>query len=255
MARVYLKRLELAARQRLPPEAAAEATEDYREMLAEQQAERPEEGPECRWGSPSQAVRLLDRPGQYRRWLIAFGLMAACLVWPACQLVGPEQRPNISACLAVLGAAVSLAWFGWQGKRSEGKPPRAIWALLCCQLLLAGLGAGALYLGAYRWIDLAEAGLLAPEWVGRALGLALTLTGAGSAALGLLGLTLARLADRRWRALYILGLTILALCLLALSVLRSMSLDSSIPGWQRPYLIRAAATALAGFCAAGAGLC
>ena len=70
--------------------------------------------------------------------------------------------------VAVLGAAVSLAWFGWQGKRSEGKPPRAIWALLCCQLLLAGLGAGALYLRAYRWIDLAEAGLLAPEWVGRA---------------------------------------------------------------------------------------
>ena len=151
-----------------------------------------------------------------------------------------------------LGAAVSLAWFGWQGKRSEDKPPRAIWALLCCQLLLAGLGAGALYLGAYRWLDLAEAGLLAPERVGRALGLALTLTGAGSAALGL---TLARLEDRRWRALYILGLTILALCLLALSVLRSMSLDSSIPGWQRPYLIRAALTALAGFCAAGAGLC
>ena len=251
MALEYLKKLELAARWRLPPEEAEETAADYREMLEE----RPEEPPENRWGNPTQAIRLIERPAQYRRWLAAFGSMAVCVFLPACWLMGQEQRPNASACLAVFGAAVSLIWFGRQGRKQRGRPPQALWALLILQLLLAGLAGGTLWLAAYRWIDLAQEGLLAPNWVGRVVGLAFALAGFGAAALGLLGLVLARLQDRRWRALYLLGLTMLTLCLLAMSVLRSMSLDFAAPNWQRPYLIRAALTALAGLAAAGAGLC
>lgn len=250
MAKDYLKRLELAARWRLPPEEAEEVAADYREMLAEPGDIQP---PEARWGPPAQAVQLLEKPGQYRRWLAFFGLMAACVVLPACWLLGQRQHPDGSACLAALGAAISLAWFGWQGR--PGKPPRALWALLLCQLLLAAAAGGSLFLMAYHWLDLSEAGLLAPGRVGGTMNLIFTLAGLGSAGLALSGLVLARLRDRRWRALYILGLTVLALCLLVLSVLGSMSLDTSVPGWQRPYLIRGAVTALIGFCAAGAGLC
>ena len=144
MALEYLKKLELAARWRLPPEEAEETAADYREMLEE----RPEEPPENRWGNPTQAIRLIERPAQYRRWLAAFGSMAVCVFLPACWLMGQEQRPNASACLAVFGAAVSLIWFGRQGRKQRGRPPQALWALLILQLLLAGLAGGTLWLAA-----------------------------------------------------------------------------------------------------------
>ena len=253
MAKKYLRQLELMAWWRLPPREAEEVAEDYREMMEEQSGSP--ELLESRWGSPLQAVRLVEKPNQYRRWLLAFGMMAACVLLPACWLLGERQHPDASACLAALGAAASLAWFSRQGRKKAGRPPRALWAALLCQLLLALLAGGTLVLAAYQWLDLAQAGLLKPGLLGGTVGLVFTLAGLGCAALALLGLLLARLKDRRWRAVYILGLTILALCLLVLSVLRSMSLDSSIPGWQWPYLLRAALTALIGLLAAGVGLC
>lgn len=247
----YLKKLELAARWRLPPDEAEEVASDYREML-EEQAEEP---PECRWGPPAQVVRLLEKPGQYRRWLTAFGLMALCVALPLWGLFGGAFYRNLFTLLAALGTLCALAWFGRHGRKKAGRAPYALWALLLCQLLLAAAAGGTLWLAVYRWMDLAKAGWMNPGNIGPRVDLVFHLAGLGSGALALLGLVLARLQDRRWRALYILGAAVLTLCLLVLSVLHSMSLDLSVPHWQRPYLIQGALTALAGLAAAGAGLC
>lgn len=127
--------------------------------------------------------------------------------------------------------------------------------MLLCQLALAGLAGGALWAAFHRWIDLVQAGMMDPGDLGPRLDFVFLLVCLVSGALALLGLVLARVQDRRWRALYILGLTVLALCLLVMSALHSMSLEMLEGNWKRAYQIQGTLTALAGLIATGAGLC
>lgn len=248
MARDYLRRLELAARWRLPPEEAEEVAADYRELLGEQGE------PESRWGKPGQAVRQLSAPKEYFRWLAVFILMTLAIAAPLWGFLSWHFYRYVYSLSAVLGAACALAWFSRQGAKS-GKVPLRLWAMLLCQLALAGLAGGALWAAFYRWIDLVQAGMMDPGDLGPRLDFVFLLVCLASGALALLGLVLARVQDRRWRALYILGLTVLALCLLVMSALHSMSLEMLEGNWKRAYQIQGTLTALAGLIATGAGLC
>ena len=115
MALEYLKKLELAARWRLPPEEAEETAADYREMLEE----RPEEPPENRWanaGTPADrqagarpaVARRLWQHGSLRLFarLLADGAGAA------------PQRFRLSGGLWGGGIA-DLVWA--TGQKAEGQ--------------------------------------------------------------------------------------------------------------------------------------
>ena len=71
---------------------------------------------------------------------------------------------------------------------------------------------------------------------------------------GLFGLVQARLGDRRWRAVYILGLTGVLTSLFVWSMLSSMSLDFST-GWQTPLLIKLSLRTFAGLAGTAVALC
>lgn len=55
--------------------------------------------------------------------------------------------------------------------------------------------------------------------------------GTAAALFGLFGLVKARISDRRWRALYVMGLMVLSECVLVIAVLVSMDLGGASSGW------------------------
>lgn len=246
----YMKQLTRQVRWRLPAAEADLVLADYREILAR----RPEETETSLisdMGEPAQAARLLTQPRPYHRWLAAFGGMALCLLLPEAALLrGNFWRDPVvlMAALFILGTGTALAQFTPR-RRSERSPlPRDL--LFSLAGLAAVLAAAAAVLGCLTTESWKS---LPPEWYGPSAHWTLCLTGTGSAAAGLLGLAKARMADRRWSALYILSLTALVLCVLMLAAL--VRLDGAAGAWWSGYGIKWGVIGLAGLVGTGAALC
>ena len=73
-------------------------------------------------------------------------------------------------------------------------------------------------------------------------------------AAGMTGLIKSRLEDRRWRAMYIWGLTGVVLNSFLWQTFTSMNLESSV-GWQGPYWIRLIFITAVGLLGTGVSLC
>lgn len=248
----YLKKFSCALRWRLPKPEADEVLADYEEIFSQ----RPSKSDDLliqELGEPIQAARLLTEPKGYRRWLAAFGLMAFCLLLPEFLLLRArfDQYPAVRMFLLLAsGTAASLVWF--QPQRGEGGKlpfPKGLFLMLACLLvilaaaavLLAGLAAGV-------WEN------LPPALYGTVAYRTMTLAGTAGAVLGLFGLVKARISDRRWRALYVMGLMVLAECVLVIAVLVSMNLCVS-PDWWGSYAESMGLIGLFGFAGTGVALC
>ena len=146
--------------------------------------------------------------------------------------------------------SLSLVWFRRREAGKEGPLPRGVTPLLALQLAGMAVAWSVLYLAAVQPqgpMDFlqAHAGLAGHIadillWMGFLLSLT-----------GLWALVQARLADRRWRAVYALSLTMTALVMAALSVLWDMRLDGS-PADSLPYCALLTVLGLAG---TGVSLC
>ena len=259
MKRDYFAQLTRAARWLLPPEEAREVLEEYRDILDA----APRDGESLRrdLGDPAEAMRLLSQPKEYHRWLAAFAGMAACLLLPAVSpLPGMTRlwqffqrylyRFPVELMFLAAGLGVSLVWFRRREAEKEGPLPRGVKPLFALQL--AGMAAAwsVLCLAAFQpqgpmaFLQ-AHAGLAGHIadillWMGFLLSLT-----------GLWALVQARLADRRWRAVYALSLTTTVLVMAALSMLWDMRLDAS-PADSLPYCVLLTALGLAG---TGVSLC
>ena len=241
------------------PEEAREVLAEYRDILDA----APRDGESLRrdLGGPVEAMRLVSQPKLYHRWLAAFAVMAACLLLPAAaplpggwRLWGFFQqflyRFPVELMLLAAGLGVSLVWFRRREAGKEGPLPRGVTPLLALQLAGMAVAWSVLYLAAVQPqgpMDFlqAHAGLAGHIadillWMGFLLSLT-----------GLWALVQARLADRRWRAVYALSLTMTALVMAALSVLWDMRLDGS-PADSLPYCALLTVLGLAG---TGVSLC
>ena len=118
----------------------------------------------------------------------------------------------------------------------NGKAP--ISETLAAALILSGLAAGI-------WRS------LPPSSFGRTAFWTLLLAGTSAAILGGWGLVKARISDRRWRSLYILGLTVLAECVLILSVCVSINLDACSPHWWTSFAVDCSILGLIGLAGGG----
>ena len=259
MKKDYFTQLTRAARWLLPPEEAREVLAEYRDIL--DAAPRDDESLRRDLGGPVEAMRLVSQPKLYHRWLAAFAVMAACLLLPAAaplpggwRLWGFFQqflyRFPMELMLLAAGLGVSLVWFRRREAGKEGPLPRGVTPLLALQLAGMAVAWSVLYLAAVQPqgpMDFlqAHAGLAGHIadillWMGFLLSLT-----------GLWALVQARLADRRWRAVYALSLTMTALVMAALSVLWDMRLDGS-PADSLPYCALLTVLGLAG---TGVSLC
>lgn len=268
---LYLRKLSRAARWKLPWEEAEEVIADYRELLADSGEED--------FGDPVQAVRLLERPKEYRRWLGVFVFLTlAALLGPVSGLNGLPFEFGIWVNLPVLyglwdffshnggllmifplaGMALGLLWFRRRERKPSGKlAVRRLAPALGIQLFFmaaawgvfwltteAGLGAGGL------WAFLND-----HPWSFRFLRLLLILGGPVCGALGLWGLIRARLEDRRWLAVYVWGAAAAGICTAVLMLLSSISLDVTLPGWWIPYVWSYLGLTAAGLLGTGWALC
>ena len=244
----YQKRFSRLVRWRLPKSEADGVLADYEEIFAHHQGE---DGTTLtqNLGAPWQAARLLTEPHAYRRWLAAFAWMAFCLLLPLGLLLRGQfwSRPTVlMTALFLSGMAVSLMQFRpGTGKAPMPKGLRPALAGLAVLLAAVGWVLGCLFTGAW-------AGWPA-EWYGLTARWVLTLTGAAGAAAGLLGVVKARLDNRHWSALYILGLTAVAVCVLILAFLTSLDSASGV-AWAS-YALPWGLLGAAGLVGTGVSLC
>lgn len=250
---VYLKKLSYAVRWRLPKPEADEILADYEEIFSE----RPAEAEELfigEQGGPLHAARLFTEPKVYRRWLVVFGCMAFCLLWPEFLLLRARfyRYPSVTMFLLLgIGTSAALIWFRpRRGERGRLPFPKGLCPMLVGLLLLFAAAEGVLAgLASGIWES------LPPAWYGTLAYRTMSLAGTAAAALGLFGLVKARISDRRWRALYVMGLMILAECVLVIAVLVSMDISTASDSWWASYTGIMAGIGLMGLAGAGVSLC
>ena len=218
----YLKKFSRAVRWRLGVAEAEEAIADYREMVY--QEERDETKLVEELGDPGQAAYLLTDVKGYRRWLIVFAVLALMLVMcarlvyigrPITVLVGEYTYGWRGIAAMVVGIPLSVFWFRRCGQKSGPLPKKMLIVLVV--VLIAGTG---LLVGIWCITDLSIyeqdlgggwsfARLVEP------MVLAMMYGGVLLAVAGIGSLVMARSGDRRWLAVYILALTVLAFLVVA----------------------------------------
>lgn len=247
----YLKKFSRAVRWRLPKSEADEVLADYEDMLSQCCGKNV---PIQELGEPTQAAKLLSEPKTYYHWLVVLGLMVFCLLLSEFLLL----RANFSHypsgliyTLFLLGAAVSLIWFRPRRREDRKSPfPKKLLPMLLGLLMVVVAAAvimASLIIQAWEFIP--------PVLYGRVAHGTLLLAGAFATILGLFGLIQARLSDRRWCSLYVMGLTGLAECVLVLALLSSPALGASASAWLIPYTYHLGIIGVAGLICVRVSLC
>lgn len=232
----YLKKFSRAVRWRLPPRDAEEAIADYRELIF--QTERDETKLVEELGDPVQAAHLLTDVRTYRRWLKVFAVLAFGLfllvnwLWLArtfsYRFLYWEDVWYPVLVMAV-GLPLSLYWFRRHGQKNG---PLSRQLVLALAVMLAY---GVLF-AALTWY------IMSPEFLAYYAEIyphtipwyvllqrdMMSMGGAACALIALVGLVLAKCCDRRWLALYVLGVTVAAMNGFVLFNLKGM--DISAPG-------------------------
>ncbi|MBE7008220.1 MAG: hypothetical protein E7422_03620 [Ruminococcaceae bacterium] len=246
MKKDYISRLRRAARWMLSPEDAAEVIADYEEMAAG----RADEELLRDMGDPVQAVRQLADEKTYRRWLLFFAAMALCAALPVLfrQLGVRPWYHDFYYALPLAGCLLS-AWF-WRKRGAKSPLPKGLLPDMFVLLLATALVQGFLW-----WV------VCYPFWekpfptrlatIGRASECFCVLL----VAVCVVGLVRARMVDRRWRALYALGLTAIALTLGLLQPLTALDIYYAGPYQLAPYLTGWYIAAAVGLGLTGWSLC
>ena len=260
----YLSKFSRAVRWRLPPQESEEAISDYRELIF--QEERDESKLVEELGEPAQAAHLLTDVKSYRRWLAVFAVLAYGLFLLAKWNFTGHSSIYLSShdqwwypvWVMAVGMALSLYWFRRHGQKNGPLSRRLALALA------AVLVVGVVVMG-WAWH------VMSPEWLERAamepfggplgrqawmLGDMLMYGGVFCALAALTGLVLAKCHDRRWLALYILGVTVAAMMGFVTFQLKSMDVSSGATDMLRSYLFaRLIPIGAVGLVGTGVALC
>ena len=258
----YLRRFSRAVRWRLPPQESEEAIADYREMVYQEGREESRLVEEL--GEPVQSAHLLTDVRAYRRWLAVFGVLAFGLFLLAKWCF--TGRSSIyfvyydpwwyPVWVLAVGLALSLYWFRRHGQKS-GIVSK--WLILALAVVLI-MGCGVLYeIWNVTGIPIYEQ--LTSHTSRHRQDVILLITammyiGVFSALAALVGLVLARCQDRRWLALYILGLTVAAMIGFVTFNMKRMDLSMPDAHEFRTYLfIQLSLMGTAGLIGTGVALC
>lgn len=258
----YLKKFSRAARWRLPPQESEEAIADYRELVF--QAERDESKLVEELGEPVQAAHLLTDVKTYRRWLKMFAVLAFGLFLLAKWAFMAHSSIHFSFAeqwwypvwVMVVGLVLSLYWFRRHGQKNGAISKWLVLALAV--VLIAGcvvmygiwdVTGAVMYeqMSEHRWRLLQQVHLVLT---------AMMYVGTFSALAAFAGLVLAKCYDRRWLALYILGVTTAATIGFATFNFKGLNLDYPTADMLRSYLFaRLIPIGAAGLLGTGVALC
>lgn len=248
MKRDYMSRLRCAARWMLPPEEAAEVVADYADMAAG----RGDDELLRDMGDPVRAVRQLADEKAYRRWLVFFAAMALCAALPVLfRLLGVRPWSHDFYYALPLAGGLLSAWF-WRSKKVRSPLPKGLLPAMVVLLLATVLVQGFLWwVVCYPFWEKPF-----PAWPARiGWGFLVETFCVLFAAVCVVGLVRARMVDRRWRALYALGLTAIALTLGLLQPLAALDIYYAGSYQLAPYLTGWYIAAAVGLGLTGWSLC
>lgn len=247
----YYDRFSRHVRWRLPEKEAKDVLSDYKELLS-QRSDEADATLIQDLGTPAKAAALLTEPRAYRRWLAVFTTMAFCLLIPfiLLQRNGFPKEPPVFMWIIYLLGGISTIWFLPRSREPKKAYPKKLLPgllllvlfVICSGIVLRGLAMGV-------W-EIIPAGLY-----GTVAGWTLRLTGSAAAAAGAYGLVKARMDDRRWCALYVLGLTALIECVLVLALLTGMDITACTSDWWKPYVVHWIFVGGSGLFVTGVSLC
>lgn len=257
----YLAKFSRAVRWRLPPQEAEEAISDYRELIF--QEERDESKLVEELGEPVQAAHLLTDVKTYRQWLKVFAVLALGLFLLAKWDFMGHSSFYLSSYdqwwypvwVMAIGLPLSLYWFRRHGQKNG---PLSKGLLLSLGTVLA-LG---VVIMAWTWhvtdpafLDY-YAGFGGIPWHITLQRYLITYGGTACALAALPGLVLAKCYDRRWLALYVLSVTVAALCGFILLHMHRMDMSYAISSSIQAYLFaRLIPIGAVGLIGTGVALC
>lgn len=258
----YLKKFSRAARWRLPPQESEEAIADYRELIFRE--ERDESKLVEELGEPVQAAHLLTDVQTYRRWLKIFAVLAFGLFllakWALTGIITLSlfyvHDCRLPVWVMAVGLVLSLYWFRRHGQKNGPLSKRLVLALAV--VLIAGCGV--MYgiwdvTGAVMYEQTSEHYWRMVQQVHLVI-TAMMYVGTFSALAAFAGLVLAKCYDRRWLALYILGVTVAAMIGFVTFNFKSMDLDYPTAEVLRSYLFaRLIPIGAVGLIGTGVALC
>ena len=271
MKKSYIVRLERWARWMLPRQEADDVIADYRDIVGS--PPRPQEELVQDLGRPRDVVRQLTTRRAYRTWLAVFAVMSVCILVPGISptLIGYpiwlhlfDNGPGYpyGALFTIPGAVLALVWFRRQG-RKEQRLPRAVPVLLA--VFLACIGGVLLFCWACSrdFEGFLDAWGRMKVWLGpnedapRSFHLSRLAMCYGSpiiAVLGTYSLVKARTGDRRWAAVYVLGVTAMVTALMVLCFSGRIAYDGVEEAF-RQMLTRCSIISAAGIVGTGVALC
>lgn len=258
----YLKKFSRAARWRLPPQESEEAIADYRELIFRE--ERDESKLVEELGEPVQAAHLLTDVKTYRRWLKIFAVLAFGLFLLAKWAFMGHTSFYFSFAeewwypvwVMAVGLVLSLYWFRRHGQKNGPLSKRLVLALAV--VLIAGCGV--MYgiwdvTGAVMYEQVSEHYWRMVQQVHLVL-TAMMYVGTFSALAAFAGLVLAKCYDRRWLAVYILGVTVAAMIGFVTFNFKGINLDYPTADVIQSYLFaRLIPIGAAGLIGTGVALC
>lgn len=224
----FFAQLNLALHWYLPQPEADEVREDYQDMQR-QAAETGEVFPP-KEDNPLKIARSLSDRREYRRWLLAFGVMLACPLAVGAYLVNYyfplfdwQNSVFFTRLFFWLGLLAALLWNRHSRRRLPAlpRPPRL--SAGCAALALFNVISLGLAIFWTVWI------MITPYysmWVnGKMMNTYISLVCLTNVLYCLAAVLRGRLENRRWLAMYIIGITLLLGAMLYLDYLQSTVLD------------------------------
>lgn len=228
-----LDRLSRAAYWQLSREEAADIINDYQEMFEEKLSSR--DSCSCEFDKPYRVIKCLRNNKQYFIWMSAFSAMIICLLLMSVCLLFREYYFWMVVGLFIFGESLSIFYFQVADRERLYKPcPRGLLSLLFAELILAlvVLSVAAMpYIGFNTEMVLPLKGILSEENLGRTLTYIIQIITVIMIVLGVFSLYKAKISDRRWRALYGFGITVVGLCDFTSSNLQSVNLSNGQSPW------------------------
>lgn len=210
----YLKKFSCTARWRLSAQEAEEVISDYAEMMDD-----TGEALEEKWGTPTQAARLLGNTTAYYKWLALFGILTAFLVFSGLPIL--SWRLWNDSYLIAFGSVLTglvLALWAFRPHRRPCPRPKGLLSALGLTFLLSG---GVIYL----MVMLLKGEIPSTTDIGWRYANLLRVSSVIAVVTGVWALVAARTKAYHWRALYVACLMCVRICWSLSAVLSSMNLE------------------------------
>lgn len=242
----YFKKLCCAARWLLPQKEAAELMEDYRDMIAEVGEEHAEE----KFGPPAKVALAVADRREVVGWHLVLGAILVFLFFMVHWTLHATFYSIASLAMVAVAVGLLFLWFGCDVRRNpfKGLPKRFLFSLIPIIVLIILLLGPIYFLPRF---------LVSPymfdEWgmVATILQICVLIF----AVVGGAGVILARLFDRRWRAVAVLSFTVICMSIHFLSILYNMNPTFSAADHLFANSRECMFIAGAGILTAGLGLC